>query len=187
MFNLTRASFKALDNLRPALRHKIMDAATCCFYNGITPANLSAIESAFFVIVLENVKYAHKHGELDDFEAPAKIDIPSTKPKADKKKDEHKEAAQTTTTDTQAKESAEAKTVAPTVESEAPAETQLPAGAKDDATQSRKPLEPKEKERVIWHPEPFPQATIVNRRDETFEFTQRLDTLLFQRRRMNLL
>lgn len=187
MFALTDTSFKALDNLRPAQRHRIMDAVAQCFYKGTAPVNLTPVDYALFVVILENVKYAQKHGELEDFKAPAKIDIPSTKLNAGKKKDERKDAAQATTTDTQAKESAEAQTVAPAVESEVPAETQQPAEAKDDVTQSRKPLEPKEKERVIWHPEQFPQATIVNRRDETFEFTQRLDTLLFQRQRMNLL
>lgn len=71
MFTLTPTAFTVLDNLRPALRHKLMDALTRYYYKGVTPTNLNPTEYALFTVVLENCAYAQKFGALTDFETPA--------------------------------------------------------------------------------------------------------------------
>lgn len=71
MFTLTPTAFTVLDNLRPALRHKLMDALTRYYYKGIVPENLNPTEYALFTVVLENCAYAQKFGALADFETPA--------------------------------------------------------------------------------------------------------------------
>lgn len=76
MLYLTDTSFKALDNLRPAQRHRIMDAVTQYIYKGTVPVNIAPVDYVLFVVILENVKFAQKHGELDDFDVPDKISKP---------------------------------------------------------------------------------------------------------------
>lgn len=71
MFTLTPTAFNVLDNLSPALRHKLMDALTRYYYKSVAPTNLNPTEYALFTVVLENCSYAQKFGTISDFETPA--------------------------------------------------------------------------------------------------------------------